>query len=221
MYDYQRYDALRSEQGLGGTTPGQKTQGRVTALGADGVCRVWKQTGYCQKYTEGGKCSYSHPMNSKGSEKKGKGKGKKKKGKDKDGKGKGKKGKGKGKKYANANVEEAPAPPPKPPKKQPYHTSNFCASHTKDGKCKDPNKCGKTHNPTCLFWSNGDCSKENCQFPHRKGVQGKAPKSSATPKAKPGAKAKVKPKPKARSTVMMSLSDDGEDDEAVEEDDEE
>jgi hypothetical protein len=104
-----RQDAIRTEHGLGVIPSGGRSTGKANAATNenDGVCRLWKSTGFCQNQTDKNKpCPYSHPESKRGCDKgKGKGKGKKLKG---NGKGKGgskggKKGSGKGKKGKNGS----------------------------------------------------------------------------------------------------------------------
>ena len=93
------HDKLPNDVGYGETVQRiEKTWHRYPMN--DGICRGWKQRGYCRRKSETHNCPYSHPMTSKGCEK---GKGKRSKGKGKKGKGKGtskgkkgKQGKGKG-----------------------------------------------------------------------------------------------------------------------------
>jgi hypothetical protein len=201
LFEKEVDDKQRQELGLGvvGRVPGQA--GGKAAAGIserDGICNVWKRTGYCARMSEKGHCEFSHPLNAQGIDK-GKGKGKAKKGKGKDGKGKGKDGT-KGKDGKGKNLPRPPRPDvnaePRPPKKAAASKElnskilfttldgQWCKSHTKAGECTDPNECKQVHNATCKHWLNrndGDgcpMPKGKCAFPHRSDVIAAVPKGA-------------------------------------------
>jgi hypothetical protein len=243
-FENEQYNTRRVELGLStvGLPRGDTGRGgRVTAglQTNDGICKYWKQTGYCRNYTENGNCSYSHPEDQKAILKgKGKGKdgkGKKGKGKGKDGKGKGKgkdgkgKGKDKGKKSLSENDEWTLVQPkakawPKaksasgaPKRMYSCKTDEYCRAHTKNGKCEGPNFCGLFHNPTCVHWETHECSLgSKCPFPHRSDVKSKGPKGTtydANGKMHlPSYEAPTQGKAQCAISMHLAGSDDGRDD---------
>jgi hypothetical protein len=186
-FELETDEKKRAEMGLSGAQSSK--QPRVVAgISNDGVCRVWKSTGYCARQTEHQNCEYAHPKAQKGIEKgKGKGKGK---GKDKDKDGK---GGGKGKKKGKTKDSDVPPVPTAAPKARPGKATlakkafsavagQWCRSHTRDGKCESPNDCGLIHNPTCRHWATqaeDSCGcklgKNKCPFPHRIDVKSSCP----------------------------------------------
>jgi hypothetical protein len=199
-FELETDEKKRAEMGL---SQSSKQQRVVAGISNDGICRVWKSTGYCARQTEHQNCEYAHPKAQKGIDK-GKGKGKRK-GKDqttglKPGSGKGKgKGKDKGDRKPSEIIGNSDAvhPVPKPaPKPRPGKATlakkafsavagQWCRSHTRDGKCESPDDCGLIHNPTCRHWATqaeDSCGcklgKNKCPFPHRIDVKSSCPKGT-------------------------------------------